>query len=90
MYKAKVRIKKENQIIDEYWFSADNKQSLLLSATSWFQGYLRAIGDFSHVRLTVPCVMSIDGYMAWNETYKLELMNTEGKVVTNIESIIEP
>lgn len=55
-----------------------------------FQGYLRAIGDFSHVRLTVPCVMSIDGYMAWNGTYKLELMNTEGKIITNIESIIEP
>ena len=88
MYRVKIRIRKENQIIDEYWFSSDDKQLLMLSATSWFQGYVRAIGDFSNVRLTIPCVMSIDGYMAWGNVYKMELLNTDNRVVANINDII--
>ena len=90
MYKAKVRIRKQNQIIDKYFFSGDTKGDTYLSATSWFLGYLDAIRDFSHISLMKPEVMSIDGFMAWNECYKLELLNANGEVVTKIESIIEP
>ena len=89
MYKAKIIIKEEGIIKDQYFFSDQDKGNLLLCATSWFLGYVRAFADYSEVRLTMPCVMSIDGYKVWsdNNRYTLELVNAEGEIITDINSI---
>lgn len=92
MYRAKVRVKKDTQIVDEYYFSDDDKGKLLLCATSWFLGYLRGILDFGKgTTLYMPCVMSIDGYHAWSKDghMTVELLNENNEIITNEESIID-
>lgn len=90
MYKAQIVIKNGNEIVDQYYFSGDDKGKLLLCATNWFLGYLRGKLDAQPMTLQMPCVMSIDGYQAWSNSgnYTIKLVNAEGEIITNIDSII--
>lgn len=90
MYKAQIVIKNGNEIIDQYYFSDNDKGKLLLCATSWFLGYLRGKLDAQPMTLQMPCVMSIDGYHAWSKSgnYTIKLVNAEGEIIRNIDSII--
>lgn len=90
MYRALIRITKENEIIDEYYFSDDDKGTLLLNATSWFLGYVKGVADFTTFQLQMPCVMSIDGYHVWGRKvdFKIELLNENDEIIKDIESII--
>ena len=90
MFKAKIQIKKNEIIKDEYFFSDDDKGKLLLCATSWFLGYVRGIAD-CHVlpNLMQPHVPSLDGYQAWSENgYTIRLLNSEGNIIANENDII--
>lgn len=89
-YRVNLTVKKDNQIVDEYSFTDESKEKLYTCATSWFHGYIRAIGDFSRVKLSVPYVPSMDGYQAWsgNNYYTIRLTNANGDIVTDINSII--
>lgn len=89
-YRVNLTVKKDNQIVDEYSFTDESKEKLYICATSWFHGYIRAIGDFSRVQLNVPYVPSMDGYQAWsgNNYYTIKLTNANGDIMTDINSII--
>ena len=61
-YKLNLTINKDNVIVDTYNFTDESREKPYLCATSWFHGYIRAIGDFSRFQLSVPYVPSMDGY----------------------------
>lgn len=90
MYRARIEIKKENVIVDTYYFSDDDKGKLLLCATSWFLGYVKGYADAYNRTLYHPCSPSMDGFQAWDKEHKLtmKLLNVYGDVIAGIDNII--